>query len=175
MDSLDEKNPAAKSQFEKVRQGKQTLVISKWVFVEIIKIIIDAAMRDPLVRQTRTPESVRNHVTAIFREYGRLVIGMRHVVFSDPATRTSLVFKRAYDLSQRVFGNVSKEPKCPVCHGPYDFFKYRGPYQVDYIHALVARDLQCQKILTFDHDFSLLKDEVEIQPLSVEVLTKHST
>jgi len=41
MDSEDPKNDAAKNQFEHVRLGKHTLVISKWVFLEIMKFLID--------------------------------------------------------------------------------------------------------------------------------------
>ena len=172
LDSNDPKNSAAKTLFEQVRQGKQTLVISNWVFLEITKFIIDQAMRDPSIRTAKTADAVKAYVIGVFSNYGSLVLGMKHVVFSDPITRTSRVLSRAYELSKRTFGRVTMEPKCPVCHKPHDFFQYHGPYQVDFIHALLARDLQCQKMLTFDTDFSLLKDDPLIQPLSIEVLAK---
>ena len=170
MDSKDPKNPAAINQFEQVRQGKQTLVISKWVFLEIIKFIIDKAMRDPSIQTSRTAESIKGYTKTVFSNYGNLVVGMKHVRFTDPKAGTSYLLQRAYQLSQEIFGHATKDPKCPICHAPHDFFQYHGPYQVDFIHALIARDLQCQKMLTFDNDFSLLKNDPLIQPLSIEVL-----
>lgn len=172
LDSDDPKNSVAKNLFEQVRQGKQTLVISNWVFLEITKFIIDQAMRDPGIQSAKTADAVKTFVMTVFASYGNLVLGMKHVVFADPSTGTSLVLRKAYDLSKRTFGRVTSEPKCPVCHKPHNFFQYHGPYQVDFIHALLARDLQCQKMMTFDTDFSLLKDDPLIQPLSIEVLTK---
>jgi predicted nucleic acid-binding protein len=172
LDSQSLQHNAAKAQFENVRHGKQKLIISNWVFLEIYKKIIDAAMRDPSVQTSKKPEAVRAYASTAFSKYLALVLQMSHVVFSDPSTRTNKLLQGAYDMSQRVFGNVSKEIRCPVCSGVHNFFKYHGPYEIDLIHALLAKELRCRRILTFDHDFSLLKNDPLIQPLIIEVLTK---
>ncbi len=173
LSALDSKSPKhndAKEQFEKVRLGKQKLIISDWVFLEVFKKIIDLAMKDPTVRASRTPEAVKTYASTAYSNYMTLALQLKHVVFSDPSTGTRKLLRAAIEIQKRVFGSVSKESRCPVCSGLHNFFRYHGPYEIDLIHALLAKELRCQKMLTFDHDFSLLKNDPNIQPLVIEVL-----
>ncbi len=172
MDTKDRNHDTAEKQFDQVRDGKLKLVVSKWVLLELIRFIIYEAMKDPTVRASKAPADIKAYSTKVFADYGKNLLRMKNVLLSDPDTKTSRTLNRAFELSKRIFGHATKESECPVCHKPFDkdFFDYHGPHQLDFIHALIARDLQCQKMLTFDPDFALLKGDSFIQPLSIEIL-----
>jgi len=162
--------PRAREQFELVRTGANTLFVSNWVLLEIYKVLFDRAMRDSKVRGNPTRKNVEQFVKANFDNYVKTLLQMAHVEFQEPSVELALVLKEAREMTEKIFGDATRQPDCPVCHGKFDFFEYNGPYQIDFIHALIARELKCDKIVTFDTDYSLMQGDRHMGTLSIEVL-----
>jgi predicted nucleic acid-binding protein len=170
MNSADPRNNSAREEFRQVRNGSFSLLVSNWVRLEIVKVLIDSAMRDPTVRAARSGSAVEGFVRTNLANFERSLLRMPNTHLADPSVSVRNLLKRALDLSQRIFGDSILRNDCPICHSAMSYLQYKGPLQIDIIHALIARDLRCDKMLTYDHGFSLLGAEQLIQPLTIEVL-----
>jgi predicted nucleic acid-binding protein len=157
-------------EFERVRTGDYSLLVSRNVLLEIIKVLIDGAMKQPEIRQGPSAAKIAKFVKSSFESVANRLLSIPNLRIFDPDVSIERFLQHAYDLGLEVFGSAHSDKTCPVCKGRYDYFEYDGPQQMDFFHALLARDMGCEMFLTFDRGFQLLKGDQRFKPLRIEVL-----
>ncbi len=153
-------------EFEKVDSGSYGLLVSHHVLLEVHKFLIDEALQQPEIRKDPSKTMIRNLVGVNFAKFSREVLFRFHNSrLVEPATRLKDVLQEAFEINKRVFGDARYYPR-----GNGTTLKYEGPHQLDIIHAIIARELGCEILLTFDGGFEELKHESNLNDLTIEVL-----
>jgi predicted nucleic acid-binding protein len=77
----------------------------------------------------------------------------------------------AMEITMNVKGKVKTHQNCKKCGSenvPHTAFKSMGTD--DAFHALLAKEMDCDQLLTFDSDFNEIKGHEKIKPLDIQVI-----
>jgi len=152
-------------EFEKVESGRNALMVSHHVLLEVHKFLIDLAIEQPSIMRNPSKTNIRNFVMVNYGRFSNRFLRSRNSRLVEPATMLKDVLEEAFEINQRVFGDANYYPR-----GSSRVLKYDGPLQIDIIHAIIARELGCDLLLTFDTGFEELKRESSLNDLTIEVL-----
>jgi hypothetical protein len=69
-----------------------------------------------------------------------------------------------------VWGTVSAWPKCPICRTAYTFIQYDCPSRDDVLHAIIADEIKCDILLSFDGDFGIIGTLPRFAHMPIQVI-----
>lgn len=159
-----------------IRDGKIQGVISSLTLMEVIAVLRTQKGRekekiDGLSREKQL-EYVLNESKNMYEKLMRELLQLSNIKFDlGKHTDINKLMDQAFDILQHTKGKVRFFNRCKRCgteHVNYSMFKGLG--SDDIIHALLAKDIGCDYLITFDKDFEELKERDEFQGLEFRVL-----
>jgi predicted nucleic acid-binding protein len=167
---------AAVNIFDEIRDGKFVAVISSLTLMEVLAVFRTQKGREQSalngLESKKQLEYVINESKTMYEVLIGQLLRLPNVKF-DAGKHTDLnkLMDRALEILQKTSGKVRFFNTCKRCGSEnvnYSFYKGMG--SDDIIHALLARDLDCEYFITFDRDFEVLQDLEELEPLEFRVI-----
>ena len=160
---------------DEIKDGKIQAIISSLTLMEITTALriqkgkekdkLDGLPRDKQV------EYVLKESKSMYDELVKELLQLPNVKFElGKHTDLNKLLTQGFDILQKIKGAVKFYNKCKRCGSHnvnYSLFKGLGTDDV--IHALIAKDVGCDQLITFDGDFDDLKGLEEFEGLEFRV------
>jgi len=161
---------------DEIKDGKIEAVISSLTLMEVIAVLRTQKGREKHKLDGLTDEKQLEYVLNGSNEmYGSLMgelLRLTNIKF-DLGKHTDLnkLMDQAFGILQKTKGKVRFYNRCTRCGTQnVNYSAFKGVGSDDVIHALLAKDVGCDQLITFDRDFEDLKELEEFEGLQFRVV-----
>lgn len=160
---------------DEIKDGKIQAVISSLTLMEVIAVLRSQKGReknklDGLSREQQL-DYVLKESKSMYDDLVKELLQLSNLKFElGKHTDLNKLMSKAFDILQKIKGKVRFYNRCKRCgteNVSYSAFKGLG--SDDVIHALLAKDVGCDQLITFDGDFEDLKGFEEFDGLEFRV------
>jgi hypothetical protein len=95
---------------------------------------------------------------------------MPNVAIKNPHAASDLIFRPSFVFLMKYLGKIQRTSQCPVCSKTFNYARCNTIFEGDALHAFLASNLNCDLLITFDKDFTQLKNDPKIAPMSIQVM-----
>jgi predicted nucleic acid-binding protein len=181
---LGEKDPEkyvlAKDFLEGLAPKGQQAILSNLALMEIL-----AVLRSNKSKEFKTLNSINgwdrrltyviDGANTMYNELIEICLKLQVIRFMPMAVNIDIsqLLLSALQILSAMRGRVQFQYFCSGCgrkKGEYFLSAHKCVGTVDIIHALLAKELKCNKLVTFDRGFEELITESRIQPLDIKVM-----
>jgi len=166
----DKNNPKTTPIFQKISNGSYTVLLSHHVLHEILEVIRKKVIINQKKIQDTSNITYCNSVNSEFSEIIRLILTLPNVRIQNPNVSTDRIFRVSLEMMSRHQGEIQIDSECPICKATYDYWDCDAPDERDMLHALLALNLDCDLLISFDSDFRKLQNEKYLSSLAISVL-----
>lgn len=177
-DKDPKKYPLAKEFFEGLKDRNEQGVLSYLTLMETLSVVRAIKSKEfsklrAINSETKRVESVIKGAKKDFDELIALTLRVPCLKFM-PKTDLDInnLLGSALSIMECMNGNVRFFHRCNNCNTKRDKEFYSGHKcvgTVDIIHALIAKQCKCNKLVTFDQPFQELSNHEKILPLYIDV------
>jgi predicted nucleic acid-binding protein len=161
---------------DEIKEGKIVGVISSLTLMEVIAVLRTQKGREKHnlkgLSDEKRLEFVLNGSKSMYDKLMGELLQLPGIKFElGKHTDLNKLMNSAFDILQRIKGKVRFYTRCSKC-GSRDvsYTAFKGMGSDDMIHALLAKDVGCDYLITFDKDFEDLKIFDEFDGLEFRIL-----
>lgn len=160
--------------FNQIQKGEFIGVISTLTLTELIGVLRThiGRDRDRMLRidEKKQNEYVKNEAKIAYNEIFHILMEMQNIKFEEgKKTNFQSVLNDGFDLIEGSNGFQKFHKNCGICRKPHDNSNFKQILIADIFHALLAKDTNCDELLTFDGGFNGIKDHEKIESLKIIV------
>lgn len=160
--------------FEDIKQGKITGIISTLTLMEIMGVfrsikgselsslrgLSDRAQLEYVLQESKSMYDIIIHE----------LLQMPNLVF-EKGKQTNLqnTLTDAFAILEKIRGVVKIYDSCAKCGSDHPVSVHKAVAMVDILHALIAKDVGCDVIITFDKGFNELKSHEKFDSIEFDV------
>jgi predicted nucleic acid-binding protein len=164
LEDIDPQHPKADKIVDEITSGQIEAITSTLAVMEVVDAIRRrVADRSDYVKDpSLDPAHVRSEIERLVKEFlnGLTALAAQDkIIWKDPESEIDKMFQRALSILSATFGSLHQTWR--------DFrycYDYRGVGQYDVQHALIAKSLEADGLLTFDRAFSDLANHPDFAP-----------
>lgn len=171
---------SAKRFFDEIKAGRQLGILSDLALMEVLGVFrkdrtkeLEELKKMPSWKQQLTfiVEGAKNVYEGLMTE----MLKIPQVKFMRPLTAdVTELLSSASDILYDMRGRVKFYDSCDKCctrkEGEQFVCTHKCVGAMDVLHAVIANELNCTKLATFDKGFHELKSEYRLHPLEIDVL-----
>jgi len=165
----------SKEIFDKIRQNTFVGVISTLTLAEILGVlrVIKASEDLEYLNKLRSQEQldyVLNESKILFDTMVGELLQMPNVMFErGKNTNFQSMLDDVLSVLNNIKGVVKIYNNCKKCGSNLPVSTHKGVATVDLLHALMAKDIGCDSLITFDKGFNELKSESKFDSIEIDV------
>jgi len=178
-DKEQKKYPLAKDFLEGLESRNEEAVISFLTLTEILSVIRKDRSREfETLTSLGTEQERCNHIIdgakTIYYQLLSVMLKIPNIKFMPKKDLDiNLLFSSAFTMLESTRGKVDFHHFCKNCGNEKNdkfFSGLKCVGAVDLIHLLIAKELSCDKLVTFDQGFTELINHEKILPMTIDVL-----
>lgn len=138
------------------------IVISNLIYIEILSML-------KKILYQNLDDDYENHV---HQKYMKIISGITASTDFKLATKDSqfsTILSDSIPILQKTRGEMRSYHYCKMCGTQQPFKSYKFVDINDIFHLLVAKENNCEKFITFDTSFNMLKEYDEMKPMEIVV------
>jgi hypothetical protein len=176
MGDPDITNSQVYSQIDRLNSGKDVAAVSYLVLLEVIEVIrnkviqrehfngVDQIEIDRIKEKANLKvKEFIDYITQLSTE-GKVQILNSKVPFEEHLERS---IKELRSIDFRIYNYH----KCKICKQPIDpVYAFKGLGQTDIQHAIIAKNIQCDEIVSADQWFNTLKGKKEFADIKITTI-----
>ncbi len=146
--------------FNRVTNDK--VFISNHAIIEVYEHVrqkeVEFAKSQPSLRNET---SIKNRTLNTFKTFMEKIVNSRsNVDVGGPDTPLDRHYYTVANVIKNLSGPIRERYQCPVCNSQFmrPFLEYEIPGRDDIHHAVMAHNLPCEKLVTFDKGFASFKN-----------------
>ena len=178
--TLDEKNKGwqytlSNKIFDEIKSGQRHAVISSLTLMEILFVLKTYFGKNESELMGRSNDERIKYVNEQSKKmYDKLIsklLQLPNVKFDDGNDMDSKkLFDNALEIMKNVGGKINFRNQCRQCGADnVKNYKFKGAGVDDILHALMAKNMKCDELITFDKDYDELGDFDEFKSLSIKI------
>ncbi len=173
--------PFAEQIFNQMKNGEMVAIISPITLMEIRNVLRQSKGKETNILagmdNSERVDYVQHESNEGYNSLLKELIQMdSSVIFKiNKKIDMNLLLIDALEITEQIRGKVKSKRECKRCGSTnvsYTQFKALG--MDDALHALYAKEIGCDQLLTFDGDFKELANHSKILPLQIEVINPFS-
>ncbi len=161
--------------FDEIKSGQRHAVISSLTLTEILFVLKTYFGKNESELMGRSNDERIEYVNEQSKKmYDKLtskLLQLPNVKFDDGNNMDSKkLFDNALEIMKNVKGKIKSLNQCQQCGADnVKNYKFKGAGVDDILHALMAKNMGCDELITFDKDYDELDDFDEFKSLSIKV------
>lgn len=166
----------AVSVFDEIKEGKIVGVISSLTLMEVLAVLRTQKGREKHkldgLSSPKQLEYVLNESKSMYDDLMGQLLRLSNIKFDlGKPTNLNKLMDQAFDVLQKTRGKIRFYNRCSRCgSNNVNYSAFKGLGSDDMIHALLAKDIGCDYLITFDKDFEDLKTLPEFEGLEFRVM-----
>lgn len=166
--------PKAELIFDEIKKGQFVGVISTLTLIEVKGVLRTIVGRDRSMLQgidrSKQVDRVKTDANSMYQVLMTPLLQLHNIKFEKGRkTNFQCILDSANKIMDEVRGRVKFYSKCGICNNSYQSSTHKQILVADILHALLAKDIGCDNLITFDKGFHGLIGNQEIDPLQVVV------
>jgi predicted nucleic acid-binding protein len=173
----DPQHAKADQIIDDIRNGRIVAITSSFALMEVIDAIRKRVTQ--WARHAGHPRATNmnflvTQITEVIRKFLNGVTALaaqRKLIWDDPNQTVKNVFEEALPILRNTFGSFGNASRCKFCEQPLlvPKYYYRGVGQYDVQHAILARELKADALITFDRGFTDLAGHPAFSAVTFDV------
>jgi predicted nucleic acid-binding protein len=162
--------------FNEIKEGSLVGVISSLTLMEVLAVLRTQKGREKHklngLSSQKQLEHVLNESKSMYDELMGQLLRLSSIKFDlGKPTNLNKLMDQAFDVLQKTKGKIRFYDRCSRCgSNNVNYSAFKGLGSDDMIHALLAKDIGCDYLITFDKDFEDLKILPEFEGLEFRVM-----
>lgn len=153
----DRNHGKALAVISQLRSRAIVIFVSRHIVSEVLDVLKERAKLHPSVRAASySPNVHRALVEKWFKQFTTTVLGVPNVRIRDTTTSMVKILTDQQKIMLDAWGTISTWIQCPICHSAFNFVQYDCPGKNDVLHSIIADEIQCDILLSFDKDFAIM-------------------
>ena len=156
--------------FRSIRNGTYTVLITHHILNEIAEVIKKKTILNLKRLNNSSDNDYKNIYQTKLTTLLNIILRLPNVRIQNPNVSTDKILQPSFNVMQRNAVQISIDNNCPICRNAYNFWDYDAPDERDILHGLLAVELGCDLLITFDSDYRCLQNEPEFSTLAISIL-----
>ncbi len=166
--------PKAKQIFDEIKQGKYIGVISTLTLIELQGVLRTLKGYERTILEAMQPNKqadyVKTEATNMYNTLMAELLKLQYIKFEKGRqTNFQSILDCAYQIMNDIKGIVKLYNNCGICNSNYKSSVHKQILVADILHALLAKDTNCDSLITFDKGFSALIGNSHIGSMQIIV------